>query len=144
MRKKGLSPIIATVLLIAFTISIAIMMATWAQTYVGVRIKDVEKNTTAICTGLINLDARLYQGSGYAIIEVVSATSGLSDWKGTVNYNAPPFVQNISFSDSDIVLNTGETWSFNFTNTSASPVSLKIASGSCPGVSVTSNIKVTS
>lgn len=144
MKMKGLSPIIATVLLIAFTISIAIMMATWAQTYVNVRIKDVEKNTSNICSGLINLDARLYQGSGYAIVEVVSSTSGLSDWKGTINYNQPPFVQNVSFVDANIVLKTGETWSFNFTNTSTSPVSMKISSGSCPGVSVTSDIKVTS
>lgn len=143
MRNKGISPIIATVLLIAFTISIAIMMATWAQTFVGNKMREVEKNSTSMCSGMINLDARLYQGSGYAIVEVVSSTSSLSDWKGTIYYDQPPFNQNVSFADSDIVLRTGDTWTFNFTNVSASPLSLKMAAASCPGVSATSDIKVT-
>lgn len=143
MKQKGISPIIATVLLIAVTMAIAGMMATWAQNFIGNRMSDVEENSSSLCTGLINLDARIYNGQGYAIVEVVSSTAGLTEWKGTIAYNQPPFTQNVSFTDSSIVLRTGDTWTFNFTNSSASPQTLKISSGSCPGVSVTGGIKVT-
>lgn len=55
--KKGISPLIAAVLLIAFTMTIAAILATWAQTFGEERLGEAsERAETAIECPRINLD----------------------------------------------------------------------------------------
>lgn len=149
MERKGISPLIATVLLIAFTMAIAGIMATWATSFVNVKMSEADNASAATCTGIINVDARIYRGSGFAIVDVGSSTTGLTNWKGYLYYDDPSMNRDANISNTDISLKTGDTWTFNFTapnftNASSAPKSLKLSSGNCPAASRTSTITIMS
>lgn len=147
MERKGISPLIATVLLIAFTMAIAGIMATWATSFVNVKMSEADNASAATCTGILNVDARIYQGKGFAIVDIASSTTGLTSWKGYLYYDDPSKNKDAGLSDTDISLRTGDTWTFNFTapnftNTSSAPKSLKLSSGNCPSATRTSTITI--
>ena len=135
MSSKGISPLIATVLLIAFTMAIAGMMASWASIFVSNELNKTQNAGEMTCSGVINVDARLYQGKGYAIVDVISSSVGLKEWKGYLFYDDPSKNEDASLSDSTIVLSTGDTRTFNFTNSSANPRTLRVSAGNCPAAS---------
>ena len=57
MTKKGISPLIAAVLLIAFTMVIAGLMATWATNLVKTETSELE------CIGALSIDPPTFSGS---------------------------------------------------------------------------------
>ena len=130
---KGISPLIATVLLIAFTMAIAGMMATWATGFVQKQIASADNSSVATCAGSITVDARIVGGKGYAIVSVDTAAAPLTAWTGYLYYTDPSENKDATLSNSSIALGTGQvyTFTFNYTNTTGNPVTLKMASGSC-------------
>ena len=57
MNRKGISPLIAAVLLIAFTMTIAAILATWAQTFGEEQLGEAgERGTEAIECPQLNVD----------------------------------------------------------------------------------------
>lgn len=138
MNRKGLSPLIATVLLIAFTMAIAGIMASWATQFVSAQISGVQNQSVGItCSGSATVDARIINGKGYAIVSIDSATQDLTEWKGYLLYDDPSKNENAQLSNPSIRLRTGDVYTFNFTNTSANPRYLRISAGNCTGVTRT-------
>lgn len=144
---KGISPLIATVLLIAFTMAIAGIMATWATTFVQSKITETENQSQAICAGA-NMkvsDARLNAATsqGTVIVENLG-TAPLTDFKGYVFYDDPTKNHDANLSNSTIVLKRGETFTFTWQNRSGNPVKLKITAANCPTATMTVPITIVS
>jgi len=53
---KGISPLIATIILIALTIAIAGILGLWAASYVSTRTEEMNKTSRTIDCSLINFD----------------------------------------------------------------------------------------
>jgi flagellin-like protein len=142
---KGISPLIATVLLIAFTMAIAGIMATWATTFVQTKITETENQSQAICAGAnirvsdAKLNANTSQGT--VIVENLG-TAPLTDFKGYVFYNDATQNHDANLSNSTIVLNKGDTFTFTWQNRSANPVKLKITATNCPTATMTVPITI--
>ncbi|MCD6092973.1 MAG: hypothetical protein J7J38_03070 [Candidatus Aenigmarchaeota archaeon] len=134
---KGISPLIATVLLIAFTMAIAGIMATWATSFVQTKITETKNQSEAMCTG-VNFrisDARIVDGKGYVIGENLG-THALKDFVGYVYYNDPSKNHDANLTPSNITLESGETYTFTFTNQSANPVEIKVTATNCPSSAI--------
>jgi len=128
---KGISPLIATVLLIAFTMAIAGIMATWATSFVQAKITETENQTSVTCAGMLSIDARIIDGKGYAVVTVETTTQTLSSFRGYLFYSDPSKNEALSLNQS-INLSSGEIHTFNFTNSSANPLYISITAGNCP------------
>ncbi|MEM7826997.1 MAG: archaellin/type IV pilin N-terminal domain-containing protein [Candidatus Aenigmatarchaeota archaeon] len=149
---KGISPLIATVLLIALTMTIAGIIATWASSFTQVRLEEIKSNTTEGCIGA-NLkvsNARIINGTGYFTLENIG-TATLRDFKAYLFYSNPAndevlnssrcyWVANSSYTLANIILEPGDIYTFNFTNSSASPLRIRITAGNCPTATMTTTI----
>lgn len=146
MRKKGISPLIATVLLIALTMAIAGVMSTWATVFVKNQIEKAEQasanQTTITCSGSIAVNALVMAGKGYAIVTVDATPIPLSDWTGYVFYDDPSKNEDAQIANASVSLTTGQVHTFNFTNSSAFPRRLKLTAGNCPLASRTVDISL--
>jgi len=132
--KKGISPLIAAVLLIAFTMTIAGILATWATTFSKERL-----STSAIegqCLGAIDLASLNFQDSAItAKIRNVAQSVNLTGLKASVEYtdttkNKEYVLKNYGVPDplepsstAFITINTAE---------SAKPLSIDVVSSNCP------------
>ncbi|MEM5825862.1 MAG: archaellin/type IV pilin N-terminal domain-containing protein [Candidatus Aenigmatarchaeota archaeon] len=153
-RLKGISPLIATVLLIALTMTIAGIVAMWASTFTGSRLEETEKNATQICIGA-NLrisEARIVNNVGYFRLENVGTTP-LTGFKAYLFYSNPAndeeldptkcyYVYNSSYTLANLTVKPGEIYTINFTNSSGSPIRIRVSSISCPTVIATTNIAI--
>ena len=84
-RFKGVSPLIATVLLIAFTMVIAGIMAAWANTFSSQRLASA--TVTADCLGVLDLSSLSFNNGTIGIkIRNTSGYLNLTDLKATVEY----------------------------------------------------------
>lgn len=140
MGKKGISPLIATVLLIAFTMAIAGMMATWATSFVSTKMAETQNQTDITCSGNFNVDARVNGTAGFAVVDVASSNLNLTTWKGYAYYDDPVNNQIVTLSDSTMGMRTGDSWTFRFNVTVANPRYLKISASNCPVASKTVSI----
>ena len=85
---KGISPLIAAVLLIAFTMAIAGIMATWATTFT--REKLAGANEEADCVGALDLSALSFNNGTVAVkIRNLSDKVNLTDIRATLEYADP-------------------------------------------------------
>ncbi|MBI5061275.1 MAG: hypothetical protein HZB67_03095 [Candidatus Aenigmarchaeota archaeon] len=101
MDRKGISPLVASVLLIAFTLSIAGIMATWSTSFV--RGKTSVITSQAECIGSLDVEVKNYQsgvdGSGNAVANVTlmirnpKSTISLSDILISLEFPTSPFNQ---------------------------------------------------
>ncbi|MBU5678709.1 MAG: archaellin/type IV pilin N-terminal domain-containing protein [Candidatus Aenigmatarchaeota archaeon] len=153
-RLKGISPLIATVLLIALTMTIAGIVAMWASTFTGGRLEETEKNATQICIGA-NLrisEARIVNNIGYFKLENVGTTP-LTGFRAYLFYSNPAndeelnaskcyYVSDSSYTLANITVKPGEIYTINFTNSSGSPIRIRVASISCPTVIASANIAI--
>ncbi len=84
LAKKGISPLIATVLLIGFTMAVAAILASWATTFSAGRVSELEKTAVAESRcrgGVINFisglqNPKLENSKLIAIIEVANVPLG--------------------------------------------------------------------
>lgn len=84
LPKKAISPLIATVLLIGFTMAVAAILANWATTFSAGRVSELEKTTQAQaqCSGgVINFisgiqNPKLENNKLIAVIEVAGVPLG--------------------------------------------------------------------
>jgi flagellin-like protein len=132
MNRKGISPVIATVLLIAVTMTIAGLMSVWATGFVNQKMDEVKNQTTISCSGSISVDAMVIGGKGYAIVTVDTSTAPLTSWTGYIFYDDPSKNENAGLTNASVTLTTGNVNTFNFTNSSSTPRRLKVTAGNCP------------
>ncbi len=84
-RFKGVSPLIATVLLIAFTMVIAGIMAAWANTFSAQRLASA--TAAADCLGVLDLSSLSFNNGTISVkIRNTSGYMNLTDLKATVEY----------------------------------------------------------
>lgn len=62
MKKKGLSPVIATVLLVSMAVVLAGIIFVWAKSFVGEKVQKFEEPIENACAN-INFDAEAYGGN---------------------------------------------------------------------------------
>lgn len=132
---RGISPLIATVLLIAFTMAIAGIMATWATSFVQTKITETKNQSQAICAGA-NLrvsDAVLNKTTkkGTVIVENLG-TAMLTDFKGYVFYTDATKNHDANLSNASVKLYAGDTYTFTWTAKYDNPIKLKITASNCP------------
>jgi flagellin-like protein len=154
MTLKGISPLVATVLLIALTLTIAGIVAMWASSFTQAKLTESEQNTTQICTGA-NLrisDARIIGGVGYFKLENIG-TAALKGFKAYLFYSDPAkdetldpskcyWVQNSSYTLENLTVLPGEIYTINFTNSSGSPLRIRVVAVNCPLAAITTEIRI--
>lgn len=132
--KKGISPLIAAVLLIAFTMTIAGILATWATTFSKERL--ATSTIEGQCLGAIDLTSLSFQNSVVsARIRNVAQSVNLTGLKASIEYanalkNKEYVLKNYGVPDpldpsstAFITINTTE---------SAKPLSIDVVSANCP------------
>ncbi len=140
--KKGISPLIAAVLLIAFTMTIAGLLATWASSFMTQKTNNLSQSDQKVqkCLG-INFDATshvidsshralLINNVGAVDIKGINIDVIKSDYTtGTIYHNETIFIPVGSIKS--IKINSSDVGESNFDNITT----LRIASINCPGFS---------
>jgi flagellin-like protein len=144
---KGISPLIASVLLIAFTVAIATIVFSFLSTTVKQTTTSTANKTTEAleCSAAsINIDDVYISGTSAATVRVIVKNTGFTNGLSIISAN----VYNktgVNFSTSDVPLtgfDKGETATLTFTNVNMSAgcptaFSKVIIATSCGGVSDT-------
>ena len=150
---KGVSPLIATVLLIAVTMTIAGVVAMWSSTFTSGKIAETEQNVSKICIGA-NMkisEAVISNNVGYFKIENIGTTV-LSGFNAYLYYSNPAldeeldptkcFVVGTSTTLANLTIHPGGVYTINFTNSSGSPQRIRVSAVNCPTVVATANIMI--
>ena len=144
---RGISPLIATVLLIAFTMAIAGIMATWATSFVQTKITETKNQSQAICAGanmrVSNAVLNSTTKKGTVIVENLG-TATLTDFKGYVFYADATKNHDARLSNSTIKLYAGDTFTFTWEADYSNPTQLKITASNCPTTAQTVSVTVVS
>jgi len=134
-RKKGISPLIASVLLIAFTMAIAGIMATWATTFSRARLADTD--IEAECVGALDISQLVFNSDGTVSVKIsnVSNRINLTGLKAIVEYedttrNKQYPLANYNVSD-PLTPASVAFFSVN-TNSTDKPKQLEVMSSNCP------------
>jgi flagellin-like protein len=153
MTGKGISPIIATVLLVAFTVSVAMIVMGWFTTYVRTTSENVTGGTSsalACSSGIIQIE-RIYVistvGGNYGNATVIAKNIG----QISLNVSAMLVAANGTFcrTSSGGVIAAGASGAINISGctnlTNAANFSSAMLTTNCAGVydSTTSSSKVT-
>ncbi len=85
---KGVSPLIAAVLLIAFTMAIAGILATWATTFSRQRLSVA--TTEGDCLGALDVSSIKFEAEHITLKIRNVAPINMSNMRATVEYSNPP------------------------------------------------------
>lgn len=134
---KGISPLIASVLLIAFTMAIAGIMATWATTFSQQRL-----GPTQCALALTIEDLKFQNGTITVAIRNNNNKINLTDFVGSVSYpdmtkNKDYILKNYGATDPLAPL-MGTVAVINTTDTTK-PEKIRVVAGNCPDTPVTEN-----
>lgn len=132
--KKGISPLIAAVLLIAFTMAIAGIMATWATTFSRERLTGASEE--AECIGTLDLSGLAFNNGTISVkIKNLSNRINLTSIRATIEYSDPGKNRaNIVIRDYNATdpLSPGSTTFFIYnTGDPARPRTLEAAAANC-------------
>ncbi|MBI4895985.1 MAG: hypothetical protein HY832_00340 [Candidatus Aenigmarchaeota archaeon] len=94
MQKKGVSPIIATILLIAFTLALAGLVASWASSF---STGELQKGTE--CAGAVELSSLKFSGTVVSLKIRNAGTVALTGLKANIEYVAPELSKTYSNLD---------------------------------------------
>jgi len=138
MKKKGVSPLIATVLLIAFTMAIAGILALWARSFVGERTGQISSQEK--CIGALDVyDLKFDNGTITTRIRN-DGSINLNDIRADVTYADPSkdktyLIKNYNGTDplaplerTSVVISTGDT---------TKPTKIEIFAANCPDYKIT-------
>ncbi|RLJ01379.1 MAG: hypothetical protein DRP11_04480 [Candidatus Aenigmatarchaeota archaeon] len=132
--RKGISPLIAAVLLIAFTITVAAVLATWASSFVKTQTQTIEQSAEQTECTKANLrveEAEWDQANSQLNVLVLNIGDvELSKFKIYIFTSATQFTEETP-SNSDDVLAKGDYGSFSVPM-SSEPVKIQVISDTCP------------
>jgi flagellin-like protein len=133
-QQKGISPLIASVLLIAFTMAIAGIMATWATTFSRERLGGASEESE--CIGALDLSNLAFNNGTLSVkIRDLSDKINLTDLAATIEYSDPSKNRaNIDISDYNATdpLSPGSTTFFVFdTGDPTKPKTIEVSSRNC-------------
>ena len=70
-NKKGLSPVIASVLMILLVLVLAIIIFLWARGFIGEQIEKFGRPVDELCSS-VDFEVEVIQNGGYHILEIVN------------------------------------------------------------------------
>jgi flagellin-like protein len=135
--QKGVSPLIASVLLIAVTMAIAGVMATWATQFTATKIS--ESSSGADCIGAIDISSLQFNGSHVSVrLRNLAERINLTGIKGFVEYSTPGTlgqefdIKNYNITPNPDPLAPGSFVYINYnTGTSTKPQKLQVRAANC-------------
>lgn len=87
-RMKGISPLIAAVLLIAFTMAIGGILASWATSYSSQRLTTTQEKSD--CIGALDIGSLKFEGTTVSLkVKNLASTLNLTDLKASFEFNDP-------------------------------------------------------
>lgn len=115
-KQKAISPLIATVLLIAFTMTVATILANWVTTFTKGQTEEVgEKSTVRIkCSfGSLDIDTAKYNNTNTRLVVVLKNMAGDTDLQNVtfniILQNSSSYTYPASCNCGDEILYRGET-----------------------------------
>jgi flagellin-like protein len=132
-KRKGISPLIASVLLIAFTMAIAGIMATWATTFT--RQKMDVSSQDAECIGAIDLGSVEFDNTTLSLKIRNVALINLTNVKAYVEYTNKADSKQYALKDYNITdpIPSGDIeWLIVNTGNTARPIKVTVVSQNCP------------
>lgn len=131
--KKGISPLIATVLLIALTMTIAALMATYATSITRGKLQ--EASAGADCIGAIDISQLAFSNTTVSVkIRNVGEGFNLTDIKASLEYGDITKNKQINIKDYNATdpLSPGlTTWLVYDTSSTTKPQKIEITSSNC-------------
>jgi len=133
MNLKGVSPLIAAVLLIAVTMAIAGVMATWATTFTAGKVD--EANIGADCIGAIDISSLTFSNTTVSIkIRNVAERINLTNIRASVEYGDATKNKEILISDynaTDPLAPGSTTWLIYNTGSVTKPQKIEVLASNC-------------
>lgn len=133
MHLKGVSPLIAAVLLIAVTMAIAGVMATWATTFTAGKVE--EANVGADCIGAIDISSLGFNNMTVSVkIRNVAERINLTNMKASIEYGDVTKNKEINIKDYNVTdpLSPGSTtWLIYNTGSTAKPQKIELLAANC-------------
>ena len=129
--RKGVSPLIAAVVLIAFTISIAFIVANWATSFVSTQTESISSEIQ--CVGALDADSPTFSGSTVSIrVSNFNPKINLTNLKISVFYDDASL--NIDSVATNVdVLGPGDTKTISHnTQENTRPKSVRVVASNCP------------
>ncbi len=130
---KGVSPLIAAVLLIAVTMAIAGVMATWATTFTSGRIG--ESSAGANCIGSLDISSLTFSNGTISVkIRNVADRINMSDIRALVEYDDVSRNKEINIVDynaTDPLAPGATTWLVYNSGDPTRPVKMEILAQNC-------------
>ena len=132
-RKKGVSPLIASVLLIAVTMAIAGVMATWATTFTAGKVE--EANVGADCIGAVDISSLAFTNMTVTVkIRNVADRFNLTNIKASVEYGDVTKNKEINIRDynaTDPLPPGTTTWLIYNTGSTDKPNKIEVLASNC-------------
>ena len=130
---KGVSPLIASVLLIAVTMAIAGVMATWATTFTAGKVQ--EANAGADCIGALDISSLGFSNTTVSVkIRNVADRLNLTDIKASMEYSDIAKNKQINIKDyntTDPLSPGSTTWLVYDTGSSTKPNKIEVLASNC-------------
>ncbi|MBI2173506.1 MAG: hypothetical protein HYT73_04875 [Candidatus Aenigmarchaeota archaeon] len=132
-RRKGISPLIAAVLLIAFTMAIAGIMATWATQFSSQKIE--QSSAEAECIGVLDIGSLSFSNTTISVrIKNLGDKLELTDMSAVVEYSDATKNKQYDIKDynaTDPLTPGGVTFFIVNTGETAKPNKIQVFSGNC-------------
>lgn len=133
LSAKGVSPLIAAVLLIAVTMAIAGVMATWATTFTAGKVE--EANIGADCIGAIDISSLTFSNTTVSVkIRNVAERINLTNIKASIEYTDATKNKEINIGDynaSGTLAPGSTTWLIYNTGSAAKPQKIEMLASNC-------------
>jgi flagellin-like protein len=143
MKLKGISPLIASVLLIAFTMAIAGIMATWATTFSTERLATA--SGSAECIGILDISSLSYNNGTVSVkIKNIGELINLTGLRATLEYSDSSKNKEYILKDynvTDPLQPASTTWFTVNTGVYLKPLKIEVISLNCPKHSASLNFR---
>lgn len=141
MSRKGISPLIAAILLIAFTITVATFLASWSTSFARTQTEEFEragKEITAECQyANLQIETAIFDDSDEKVVAVVwnMGKTELSNFQFLVYYSEVN-ISTLTPTDANKTLSTGDFYTFTVENVTDTPEKIQVRSLYCPRESI--------
>lgn len=138
---KGISPLIAAILLIAFTITVATFLASWSTTFAKTQTQEFSKASEEISAECkyanLQIETAVYYGSEEKVVAVLwnMGKVQLSNFQFLVYYSDVN-ITSISPEEANATLSTGDFRTMTVYNVTSTPEKIQVRSLDCPTESI--------
>jgi len=141
MTRKGISPLIASILLIAFTITVATFLASWSTTFAKSQTEEFSRageDVTSKCQyANLQVETAVFDDSEDKIVAVLwnMGKTELSDFQFLVYYSDVN-ITTLTPTEPNRTLSIGDFYTFTVENVTSTPQKIQVRSMYCPRESI--------